>query len=171
MKKNLKAVNQWKLLVLVLELSSLHTEIAYRDGAMKRETQLVKFVYRGSLEVPRREPEQENAVQILDSECASAADRSASCCRSVAVIFTVLLLIRYLLAVLTRGTGDYPFSLLTLIIVKAGGVLLPMYILIRMITAIQSSIRHQYQNSDNDMSSSDDEEEVDVQQHDIEIQT
>ncbi|KAL2535242.1 uncharacterized protein Fot_16633 [Forsythia ovata] len=136
MKKNLKAVNQWKLLVLVLELSSLHTEIAYRDGAMKRETQFVKFVY-----------------------------------RSVAVIFTVLLLIRYLLAVLTRGTGDYPFSLLTLIIVKAGGILLPMYILIRMITAIQSSIRHQYQNSDNDMSSSDDEEEVDVQQHDLEIQT
>ncbi|KAL2510488.1 RING/FYVE/PHD zinc finger superfamily protein [Abeliophyllum distichum] len=126
---------------------------------------------RGSLEVPRREPEQQNAVQILDSECASAADRSASWCRSVAVIFTVLLLVRCLLAVLTRGTGDYPFSLLTLLIVKAGGILLPMYILIRTITAIQSSIRHQYQNSDNHMSSSDEEEDVDVQQHNIEIQT
>ncbi|CAI9785578.1 unnamed protein product [Fraxinus pennsylvanica] len=125
---------------------------------------------RGSLEVPRREPEQENAVQILESECASAADTTASWCRSVAVIFTVLLLIRYLLVVLTGGTGDYPFSLLTLLIVKAGGVLLPMYILIRMITTIQSSIRHQYQNSDNDMWISDEDDNEDVEQHDIVIQ-
>ncbi|CAA3033767.1 uncharacterized protein LOC111411750 [Olea europaea var. sylvestris] len=125
---------------------------------------------RGSLEVPRREPEQENAVQILDYECASAADRSASWCRSVAVIFIVLLLIRYLLVLLTGGTGNYPFSLLTLLIVKAGGVLLPMYILIRMITTIQSSIRHQYQNSDNDVLSSDEDDDEDVEQHDIEIQ-
>lgn len=46
MKQNLKAVRAWKLLVLALELSSLHTEIAYRDGVTRRETQRVKYVSR-----------------------------------------------------------------------------------------------------------------------------
>nr|GME09862.1 uncharacterized protein LOC111405738 isoform X2 [Ipomoea batatas]GME09865.1 uncharacterized protein LOC111405738 isoform X2 [Ipomoea batatas] len=46
MKQSLKAPTPWKLLVDVLEPLSLRTEIAYRDGAMKRETQSVKFVYR-----------------------------------------------------------------------------------------------------------------------------
>ncbi|KAL2507580.1 RING/FYVE/PHD zinc finger superfamily protein [Forsythia ovata] len=45
---------------------------------------------RESLEVPRGEPEQENAGQILEttdySGCTSAADRSVSCCKSVALI-------------------------------------------------------------------------------------
>ncbi|CAI9769017.1 unnamed protein product [Fraxinus pennsylvanica] len=46
MNKNLKPPIVWKLPVLVLELSSLHTETAYRDGATKRETRFVIFVYR-----------------------------------------------------------------------------------------------------------------------------
>ncbi|XP_075523970.1 uncharacterized protein LOC142556394 [Primulina tabacum] len=44
---------------------------------------------RGSLEIPRINREQENVGEILEteySECASAADRSAACCRSVALI-------------------------------------------------------------------------------------
>nr|GMD72899.1 uncharacterized protein LOC111405738 isoform X2 [Ipomoea batatas] len=46
MKQSLKAPRSWKLLVDVLGLSSWHTETAYKDGAMKKETQFVKFVYR-----------------------------------------------------------------------------------------------------------------------------
>ncbi|XP_073300477.1 uncharacterized protein [Primulina huaijiensis] len=44
---------------------------------------------RGRLEIPRINREQENVGEILEteySECASAADRSAACCRSVALI-------------------------------------------------------------------------------------
>ncbi|KAK2965248.1 hypothetical protein RJ640_020003 [Escallonia rubra] len=106
---------------------------------------------RGSLEVPRRERDEGNSgrrrVRVTDDQpdCSSAADRSADFCRLVALIFTVLLLVRHLLAVLNGETEDYPFTLLTLFIIRASGILLPMYILIRIITAIQYSIRQQLQ--------------------------
>ncbi|XP_073300475.1 uncharacterized protein [Primulina huaijiensis] len=104
---------------------------------------------RGRLEIPRINREQENVGEILEteySECASAADRSAACCRSVALILTALLLIRHCFAVFASGTvsGGYPSSLPTLLIVKASGILLPMYVLLRVIAAIHNSIRHHH---------------------------
>ncbi|CAI9265727.1 unnamed protein product [Lactuca saligna] len=45
-KESSKVVKPWKLHVLVLELSSLLTEIAYRDGVMRRETLIANFVSR-----------------------------------------------------------------------------------------------------------------------------
>ncbi|KAL0435965.1 UNVERIFIED_CONTAM: putative E3 ubiquitin ligase SUD1 [Sesamum radiatum] len=130
-----------------------------------KKTQLIDttVTIRGSLEVPRDEQEQENRGEILDteySECASTAERSAYCCRSVALIFTALLLIRHLFAVLTGGAGEYPFSLLTVLIVKACGILLPMYVLIRIIAALHNGVTHHYRNSYSDTSSDDEEQNV-----------
>ncbi|XP_073049767.1 uncharacterized protein [Primulina eburnea] len=119
---------------------------------------------RGSLEIPRINPEQ-NVGEILEteySECASAADRSAACCRSVALILTALLLIRHLFDVFNSGagSGSYPLSLPTLLIVKASGILLPMYVILRVIAAIHNSIRHHHQQrSITNMLSSDDEDD------------
>ncbi|XP_020550826.1 uncharacterized protein LOC105163052 isoform X3 [Sesamum indicum] len=135
-----------------------------------KKTQLIDttVTIRGSLEVPRDEQEQENRGEIVDteySECASTAERSAYCCRSVALIFTALLLIRHLFAVLTGGAGGYPFSLLTVLIVKASGILLPMYVLIRIIAALHNSFTYNYQNSYSTTSSDDeanDDEELNV---------
>ncbi|PIM97703.1 Ubiquitin--protein ligase [Handroanthus impetiginosus] len=140
-----------------------------------KKTQLINttVTIRGSLEVPRNDREQENPEEILEteySECVSAADRSASCCRSVALIFTALLLIRHLFAVLTGGAGAYPFSLPTVLIAKASGILLPMYILIRIIAALHNSIRHHYQNSDTDPSSDDEGNEDEERDYNIETQ-
>ncbi|KAJ1402427.1 Zinc finger, RING-CH-type, partial [Sesbania bispinosa] len=47
------------------------------------------------------------------SECTYAADRSASLCRSLALAFTLILLVRHLFALLTSGMEDYPFTILT----------------------------------------------------------
>ncbi|XP_057966671.1 uncharacterized protein LOC131156761 isoform X2 [Malania oleifera] len=111
---------------------------------------------RGSLEVPRRQEELQNPglmaiaeggmLEAADySQCSSPADGSASCFRLVALAFTVLMLVKHLVPVLTSAAGPYPFTILTLIILRATGILLPMYILIRIITAIQNSIvRRQY---------------------------
>uniref|UniRef100_A0A5B7C9C2 Putative RING/FYVE/PHD zinc finger-containing protein n=1 Tax=Davidia involucrata TaxID=16924 RepID=A0A5B7C9C2_DAVIN len=130
--------------------------------APPKKAQLVDaaVTIRGSLEVPRRERRLQNEVlvaitegQILEndySECSSPADRSASCCRTLALIFTVFLLAKHLLGVLARGTEDYPFTLVTLLIIKASGILLPMYILIWTITAILNSIKRQYRESDDE---------------------
>ncbi|XP_050237504.1 uncharacterized protein LOC126687140 isoform X2 [Mercurialis annua] len=82
------------------------------------------------------------------AECTSAADRSVNYCRSLALTFTVVLLLKHLLATLTGGTEDYPFTLLTILVLRASGILLPMFILLRIISAIQKSFRRQYQDQD-----------------------
>ncbi|GER42791.1 RING/FYVE/PHD zinc finger superfamily protein [Striga asiatica] len=118
---------------------------------------------RESLVVPRNEEEQENRGQILEtedyeSECASEADKSAACCRSVALILTALLLARHLFAVVIGGDEAYPFSLLTVIIVKASGIILPMYILLRISAVLHNSIRHHHQRSDSEPEDEDGEQ-------------
>lgn len=87
--------------------------------------------------------------------------------------FTVLLLVRHFLAVLMGETGDYPFTILTvstnhhwhycdmnwlrllliwfvlllqLLVIKASGILLPMYIIMRLIDVVHNSIKRQNQN-------------------------
>ncbi|KAL6505073.1 hypothetical protein OROGR_024890 [Orobanche gracilis] len=100
----------------------------------KSDTSVINI--RRSLEAPINEQEEENLIEA-ESECAVAAvDKSASFCRSIALILTALLLIRHLFAVVTGEEGTYPFSLLTVIIVKACGIILPMYILIRISAAL-----------------------------------
>lgn len=109
----------------------------------------IAVTIRESLEVPRQGHELPNTRlltivaaegEALDphyAECSSASERSASCCRAVAIIFTVLLLVRYLASVLTGGADHYAFALLTLLVLRAGGVLLPLYIIMRTVEAIR----------------------------------
>ncbi|KAK7823404.1 putative e3 ubiquitin ligase sud1 [Quercus suber] len=88
---------------------------------------------RDGLQIPRGEEEtiiRARLVAISEyPECTSAAHRSASCCRSLA---------------------------LTVLILRATGIIFPMLILMWTITAIQNSIRrqyqYQYQDSDDDTS-------------------
>uniref|UniRef100_A0A452YT17 Uncharacterized protein n=1 Tax=Aegilops tauschii subsp. strangulata TaxID=200361 RepID=A0A452YT17_AEGTS len=79
---------------------------------------------RGSLEVPRQDYEAPEDAPLIGldaaagdpayAECASAAGRSAAWCRSVTVTFTVVLLLRHLIALVTVGAANqYAFSLLT----------------------------------------------------------
>ncbi|GAB2298423.1 hypothetical protein Dimus_032488 [Dionaea muscipula] len=118
-----------------------------------REDEIVTI--RGSIDlINRRSAEDVVAIAedgLLQSEytdytdCSSAADRSASCCRTAALTLTVLLLVRHLLAVLTAdGGGHYPFSLLTVLIFRICGIIVPMYIIMRVITAVQDSVRRHH---------------------------
>nr|XP_043621147.1 E3 ubiquitin-protein ligase MARCHF8 [Erigeron canadensis] len=112
---------------------------------------------RGSLEVPRADEDLETTVITEDEslaereheECSSAADTTASIFRTLALIFTVLLLIRHFIGVLIGETGDYPFTLLTLLLIKACGILLPMYIIMRVIDVVHNSITRPHQDSEN----------------------
>ncbi|GMH02315.1 hypothetical protein Nepgr_004154 [Nepenthes gracilis] len=109
---------------------------------------------RGSLEVTRRgqEPPDPTLVAVAEgtildgeySDCSTAADRSASCCRTVALALTVFLMVRHLVAALTAGAEHYPFSLLTVLIFRFCGIIVPMYIIIRTIAAVQRSIRRHH---------------------------
>ncbi|XP_054801887.1 uncharacterized protein LOC129305807 isoform X2 [Prosopis cineraria] len=187
MRKNSRAQQALRLPVLVLGPSSLLTEIAYRDGAMRKGIQSVKYAssltfcsqqyepgytappkklqindeamtIRDSLQVARMDEEALNArleaivervtIESDYSECTSAADRSASYCRFLALAFTLFMLVRHLFAVLTSGVEDYPFTLLTVLMLRAGGIVLPMFMIIRMIGALQNIVQRQHQDSE-----------------------
>ncbi|XP_042516890.1 uncharacterized protein LOC122091122 isoform X2 [Macadamia integrifolia] len=133
-------------------------EPGYTAPPKKAHSADVVVTIRGSLEseVPlrlrRQEQELRNpglmaivAAEPDYSECTSAAERSASCCRSVALTFGVLLLLRHLLALLAGETDHYAFTILILFVLRAGGIIVPLYVMMRTITAIQRRIHRQHQ--------------------------
>ncbi|XP_037438231.1 uncharacterized protein LOC119305950 [Triticum dicoccoides] len=132
----------------VCEICLQNYEPGYTAAPKKTQVAHVAVTIRGSLEVPRQDYEaQEHAPLIgLDAaagdpayaECASAAGRSAAWCRSVTVTFTVVLLLRHLIALVTVGAANqYAFSVLTICLLRASGILLPFYVLMRLISAVQ----------------------------------
>ncbi|KAF5455365.1 hypothetical protein F2P56_024954 [Juglans regia] len=144
----------------------------YEPGytAPSKKSQLIDaaVTIRESMQIPRREQEVTNlglGTMSEYSQCTSAADRSASCCRSLALTFTVILLVRHFFDLLNGGTEDYPFTLLTVLILKVSGIILPMLVLMRTVTAIQNSIRRHYEDSEYDTSNLDGDNEEDEEQH------
>ncbi|CAA3003933.1 E3 ubiquitin- ligase MARCH1-like isoform X1 [Olea europaea subsp. europaea] len=120
----------------ICEICLQKFEPGYKAPSKKAQLVDTTLTIRGSSEIPRREAEEENGdvleIDDYSQECNSASHtNAASCCRSMAV---------------------------TLLIVKASGILLPMYILIQLINKIQSSLKQHDQSSDNVEFSSDGEE-------------
>ncbi|KAG8052043.1 hypothetical protein GUJ93_ZPchr0001g31540 [Zizania palustris] len=131
------------------EICLQNFEPGYTAPPKKAQPAHVAVTIRESLEVPTPDYEpDEDAALIGDqeyAECAGAAGRSASWCRSVAVTFTVMLLLRHLVAVVTVGAAhQYAFSLLTIYLLRASGILLPFYVVMRLISTVQKGQR-QYQ--------------------------
>lgn len=122
----------------------------------------------GSAEIPRSEDDEgaEPASPpgdggASDSACSTTADRGASCCKSVALTFTLVLLVRHFYDVVAVGTAEYPFTLATVLILRASGIIFPMYVIIRTITAIQKSVRrNQYQYQYRNHEESDDDDDI-----------
>ncbi|PUZ57060.1 hypothetical protein GQ55_5G397500 [Panicum hallii var. hallii] len=133
------------------EICLQNFEPGYTVPPKKNQPADVAVTIRESLEVPRPnyEPEEEDVDAALAgagdpeyAECARAAGRSASWCRSVAVTFTVVLLLRHLVTVATVGAANqFAFSLLTVYLLRASGILLPFYVVMRLISVIQQGQR------------------------------
>ncbi|XP_057516235.1 uncharacterized protein LOC130797602 isoform X2 [Amaranthus tricolor] len=113
---------------------------------------------RASLEVSRIQQQQQNPALLTIAEYSLEAERNASCCKRIALIFTFVLLLRHLLDVLL-GAEDHQFSLLTVLILRSCGVIVPMYITIRAISAVQNSIRRHRILHENLMHNTEDEEQ------------
>ncbi|KAL5582620.1 hypothetical protein UlMin_015062 [Ulmus minor] len=64
------------------------------------------------------------------------------CSRMVAIIFTVLLVLRHTLPIIISGAGDYSMTLFTLLMLRSIVILLHIYIMVRACIAIQHG-RHQ----------------------------
>ncbi|KAL2323705.1 hypothetical protein Fmac_028084 [Flemingia macrophylla] len=148
----------------ICEICLQQYEPGYTAAPKKSQIADAAMTIRDSLQISRTEHEHRRIVSIVEGnnypECTYAADRSAACCRSLAFAFTVILLVRHLFAVLTDGMEDYPFTILTVFLLRASGIVIPMYIVIKTIGAIHNNIkRHHHQDSDDDSSISDGENE------------
>ncbi|RZS10349.1 hypothetical protein BHM03_00041564 [Ensete ventricosum] len=113
----------------------------------------VAVTIRGSLEIPRRSYDPENQGFIAASEdaassnypeCSAASNRGVSCCRYVTIMFTIMLLIRHFITVTTVGADQFPFSTVTVFLLRASGIILPFYLIMQFISAVQLAQR-QYQ--------------------------
>ncbi|KAF5206523.1 RING/FYVE/PHD zinc finger superfamily protein [Thalictrum thalictroides] len=86
--------------------------------------------------------------------------------------FMVLLVLRHTLPIIISGTEEYSFTLLMMLLLRTAGILLPVYIMVRAVTAIQH--RRSQQGRDNpSLSYSDDEEDqihLQSQPHIIRVQ-
>lgn len=79
----------------------------------------------------------------FDDEYSAPSSRSLICCRVVAIIFMVLLVLRHTLPFLISGAGEYSLTLFTLLMLRTIGILFPIYIMVRAFTAIQRQRRQQ----------------------------
>ncbi|XP_028771200.1 uncharacterized protein LOC114728455 [Neltuma alba] len=150
-------------------------EAGYTAAPKQSQIDDAAMTIRDSLQIPRDDEPLSSRLEGSDegattegdySECTSAADRTASCCRSLALFFTLVLLLRHLFVVLTNTKEDYPFSLFTVFLLKASGIILPMYIIMWAIGGMYGSIQRHYQDFDNDTSISDSEDEESELMHD-----
>lgn len=123
---------------------------------------------RGNWEISRREQQNPQIIAMVTSdhdymdtdfdEYSAPSQRSLICCRLVAIIFMVLLVLRHTLPIIISGAGEYSATLFMLLMLRTIGVLLPIYIMVRAFTAIQRR-RHQ-QDSHFSLTPSDEENDL-----------
>ncbi|XP_028548035.1 uncharacterized protein LOC110113179 [Dendrobium catenatum] len=127
----------------------------------------VVITIRGSLEAARINNEIQNPAMVAlssnrhEQEHAGqspASYNSKSCFQSVVLMFTIMFLLRHIVAVILVGSDHYSTRLSLVILLRAVGFLLPFYLMIQLITIIRNANRHQQLN-ESDSDSEDDIEE------------
>ncbi|XP_078158637.1 uncharacterized protein LOC144554202 isoform X3 [Carex rostrata] len=142
-KKSRRARRSWSRLVHALDPLSLRTGGVYKDGVMKREALFARFAFRGSLDVPRQNYEDIGVTNLEYVDCSPAPSRSAaSSCRSLLITLATLLLLRHFMDVILIIEDDqYASNLLIMFSLRATGILLPFYFVLRLISTIQHGQR------------------------------
>ncbi|RZC56239.1 hypothetical protein C5167_015087 [Papaver somniferum] len=72
---------------------------------------------------------------------------------------------RHLLAVLTSETDDYAFTLVTVLILRACGILIPLYIMVRVIESVQNRLQELHQDDDEECNETTSIRERDVEEN------
>ncbi|KAL0450051.1 UNVERIFIED_CONTAM: hypothetical protein Slati_1561500 [Sesamum latifolium] len=103
--------------------------------------------FRGNWEISRRDLHNNQFIPMVagngnflgpdfDDDQAPTS-RSLICCRIVAMIFVVLVVLRHTLPFIISGAGEYSISLVMLLMLRTIGILLPIYIMVKALTAVQ----------------------------------
>ncbi|KAM3328527.1 hypothetical protein P3S68_033219 [Capsicum galapagoense] len=78
-----------------------------------------------------------------DDDYAVSTSRSMMCCRTVAMIFMLLLVLRHTLPIIVNQAGDYSFPLVMLLMLRITGIVLPIYIIMKAVTSCHRRHRQQ----------------------------
>lgn len=136
--------------------------------------------FRGNWEIARRDLNNHRLIAMVSTdqnlldpeydEYAVSTSRSMMCCRTVAIIFMVLLILRHTLPVIVNRAGHYSFPLIMLILLRIVGIILPMYIIMKAITGI---LRRRHNRANLPISSPDEEAAAAVlpatAQHEVDV--
>lgn len=111
--------------------------------------------FRGNWEISRRDINSPRIVAMVstdrnfldpDFDDFSASNSGAlTCCRSVAITFMILLILRHTLPLVLGGNHDYSFPLLMLLFLRTIGIVLPIYVMVRAVTVIHQRRRRRNQ--------------------------
>ncbi|KAI3733884.1 hypothetical protein L6452_13342 [Arctium lappa] len=125
--------------------------------------------FRGHWQIARRDVNDHPQIitvvssdhNFLDQEYDEYADstaRSILCFRLVAVIFIVLLILRHTLPVFVNGVENYPLPVFLLLLLRTSGIILPIYFILRGVTALVNRQHRLASNGSTSSFSSSDEE-------------
>ncbi|GAV75699.1 DUF3675 domain-containing protein/RINGv domain-containing protein [Cephalotus follicularis] len=128
---------------------------------------------RGNWEISRRDLNSPRFIAVVSTdrnildpdydEYSVSTVRSVICCRSVAFIFMILLILRHTLPIILGGSNDFSFPFFMLLLLRTAGIILPVYVILKAVTAVQRR-RHQQENPNSSFSSSDEETGHTIQQ-------
>ncbi|XP_027098623.1 uncharacterized protein LOC113758810 [Coffea eugenioides] len=125
--------------------------------------------FRGNWEIARRDLNNPRLIAVVSTDqnlidpdyddYAVSNSRSMMCCRSVAIIFMVLLILRHTLPVIVNRAGNYTLPLILLLLLRVVGIILPIYVIMKAVIGVLRR-RHNRVNvslSSSSLSSSDEE--------------
>ncbi|OVA19197.1 zinc finger protein [Macleaya cordata] len=129
--------------------------------------------FRGNWEISRRDLHNPRFIAMVSTDRSfldpgydeyAPTSRSLMCCRTVAIIFMVLLVLRHALPILISGTEDYSFALFVLLLLRICGILLPIYLTVKAVTAIQRRrLQHEPHDFSHGTSGEEDEQQTNLQ--------
>lgn len=119
---------------------------------------------RGNWDISRRELNNSRFIAVVSTDHSLLDSRydeysvspTRICYRAVAVIFMLLLILRHTLPAMLSGTDDYSLPLFMLLLLRTVGIILPIYVIVKVVTALHR--RRQQQETPNSLFTRSDEE-------------
>ncbi|XP_022776372.1 uncharacterized protein LOC111318024 isoform X2 [Durio zibethinus] len=108
---------------------------------------------RGNWEISRRELNNSRFIAVVSTDrslldsrydnYSVSTTRSLICYRTVAIIFMLLLVLRHTVPVILSETNEFSFPLFMLLLLRTVGIILPIYVMVKAVTALHRRRRQQ----------------------------
>ncbi|KAL1179278.1 hypothetical protein V6Z11_A03G149600 [Gossypium hirsutum] len=97
---------------------------------------------RANWDIYRRELNDSRFIAVVSTdrhydEYSVSTTRSSIYYRTVAIVFMLLLILRHTLPVILTGSNEYTFQLFTLLLLPIVGIILPIYLMVKAVSALR----------------------------------